>query len=109
MGTYRVAQVCPNGHVATTAADQHSELREAFCSQCGEATITQCPNCSASIRGDYYVEGVFGFGGDYEPSAFCHNCGKAFLGLNERSQAPLSWSKLGPTYPPKNCNSSVPI
>ena len=78
MGTYQVAQVCPNGHVATTAADQHPELREAFCSQCGEATITQCPKCSASIRGGYYVEGVFGFGGDYQPPAFCHNCGNAF-------------------------------
>ncbi|WP_235210022.1 DUF2321 domain-containing protein [Sphingobium sp. Ant17] len=55
MGTYRVAQVCPNGHVATTAADQNPELREAFCSKCGEETIMQCPSCSASIRGDFYV------------------------------------------------------
>jgi len=78
MGAYRVAQVCPNGHVATTAADQNPELREAFCSQCGDATIMQCPKCSASIRGDYHVEGVFGFGGEYEPPAFCHNCGSAF-------------------------------
>lgn len=78
MGTYRVAQVCPNGHVATTAADQNPELREAFCSKCGEETIMQCPSCSASIRGDFYVEGVFGLGGDYEPPSFCHNCGSRF-------------------------------
>jgi hypothetical protein len=78
MGTYRVAQVCSNGHVATTAADANPELREAFCSQCGEATLTNCPKCNAPIRGDYHVEGVFGLGGDYEPPAFCHNCGSRF-------------------------------
>ncbi|MDR2871302.1 MAG: DUF2321 domain-containing protein [Xanthomonadaceae bacterium] len=78
MGTYRVAQVCPNGHVPTTAADQKPELREAFCSQCGEATIMQCPKCSASIRGHYYIEGTYGFDRYYEPPAFCHNCGSRF-------------------------------
>jgi len=30
MGTYQVAQVCPNGHVATTAANLNHELKEAF-------------------------------------------------------------------------------
>lgn len=54
MGTYRVAQICPNGHVATIAADQNLELREAFCSMCVEATIMQFPSCKASIRGDYW-------------------------------------------------------
>ena len=84
MGTYRVAQVCPNGHVATTAADQNPELREAFCSKCGEATILQCPSCSASIRGDYYVEGVFGFGGSATTAV------ADSLGLNARLLALLS-------------------
>ncbi|ALR05919.1 DUF2321 domain-containing protein [Xylella fastidiosa] len=78
MGTYRVAKICPNGHVATTAADQNHELWEAFCSQSGEATILQCPKYNASIRGDDYVEGVLGFGGDYEPPTFCNNCGSRF-------------------------------
>lgn len=78
MGTYRVAQVCPNGHVATTAADSYPELREAFCSQCGEHTIMQCPKCATSIRGEYIVDGVFRLGGGYDPPSFCHNCGSAF-------------------------------
>ena len=78
MGTYRVAQICPNGHVATTAADQNPELRETFCSQCGEETMVQCSKCAASIRGDYHVDGFFGLGGDYDPPAFCYNCGAAF-------------------------------
>jgi hypothetical protein len=77
MGTYRVAQICVNGHVATDSADQHPELREAFCSQCGEATIMQCPKCNAPIRGDYDVPGVFVMS-HYTPPAFCHSCGNGF-------------------------------
>jgi len=73
MGKYRVAQVCPNEHLATTTADQNRELWEAICSQCSEATT-----CSAPIRGDYHVEAIFGSGGDYEPPSFCHNCGSQF-------------------------------
>ncbi len=78
MGEYRVAQVCPNGHVATSAADRNPELREQFCSRCGETTIMQCPGCGVSLRGDYDVDGLFGIGGDYEPPAYCHNCGRPF-------------------------------
>jgi hypothetical protein len=78
MGTYRTAEVCPNGHVSTESADVHPELREKFCSQCGEPTMTTCPGCNASIRGDYHVSGAFFLGGSFEPPAHCHNCGKAF-------------------------------
>lgn len=78
MGVYRTAEVCPNGHVTTDSADAYPEHREKFCSKCGEATMTQCQNCATSIRGDYHVEGVFGFGGEYAPPAYCHNCGRAF-------------------------------
>src|SRR6267378_6051260 len=77
MGVYRVAEVCPNGHVSTDSADRSPELREQFCSRCGEATLTQCPKCKAPIRGHYYVEGFFGMD-EYEPPAHCHNCGSAF-------------------------------
>jgi hypothetical protein len=73
-----MAEVCPNGHVSTDSADVRPELREKFCSICGETTMTHCPNCKTSIRGGYHVEGVFGFGGEYTPPAFCHNCGQAF-------------------------------
>ncbi|WIK43616.1 DUF2321 domain-containing protein [Pseudomonas aeruginosa] len=46
MGTYRVAQVCPNGHVATTAADQNPELREAFCSK---EILQNLPICLVAV------------------------------------------------------------
>lgn len=77
MGTYHVAEVCPNGHVSTSSADTSPELREKFCSSCGEPTMTQCPSCRAAIRGYYYVEGVFSLS-EYTPPAHCHNCGSAF-------------------------------
>ncbi len=78
MGNFLTAQVCPNGHVATSGADQNPELRERFCSKCGEPTLTNCEGCAAPIRGDFHVDGVFSFGGIYNPPAFCHNCGDAF-------------------------------
>jgi hypothetical protein len=78
MGTYRIAEVCPNGHVSTNAVDAYPELREEFCSRCGEPTITHCPRCAKGIRGYYAVEGVISLMDNYQPPAFCYNCGNAF-------------------------------
>lgn len=78
MGTYRIAEICPNGHVSTDAADANPELREKFCSRCGEATMTHCPNCSVGIRGEYHVDAVVFLGSNYTPPAYCFNCGNAF-------------------------------
>ncbi len=78
MGVYRVAEVCLNGHVTTTSADQNPELREKFCSKCGAETIIRCLNCNTAIRGYYDVEGVISLGRNYHPPAFCYNCGKEF-------------------------------
>lgn len=78
MGIYRVAEVCLNGHVSTDSADIRPELREKFCSKCGEATITKCRNCNSNIRGDYEVEGVLNLARRYKPPSFCYNCGNPF-------------------------------
>lgn len=78
MGTYGIAQVCPNGHVPTSAANENAERREKFCRRCGEATITHCPMCDHFIRGRYKTPGVIMVGVTYEPPAFCHNCGNPF-------------------------------
>ena len=77
MGMYHIAEVCPNGHVVTSSADTSPELREKFCSSCGESTLTQCPSCGSNIRGYYSVECVFAVS-EYAPPAHCHNCGSAF-------------------------------
>lgn len=95
MGTYRVAQICPNGHVATTSADESPERREAFCSQCGEATIMHCPSCSALIRGYYHIDGVLSLGGVYQPPSFCHNCGKAFSWTERRIASAVELVEIG--------------
>jgi hypothetical protein len=70
MGAYRIAEVCPNGHVSTHAADVHSELREKGCSHCGEATMTHCPECAEGICGYHAVEGFISLMDDYQPPAF---------------------------------------
>jgi len=99
MGVYRVAQVCSNGHVATSSADQHPELREPFCSKCGEATITACLSCNASIRGYYYVEGFFS-ARKYEPPSFCYSCGKPFPWTERAIASAVELLEVGTELPP---------
>ncbi|BCK86523.1 hypothetical protein MIZ01_0285 [Sideroxyarcus emersonii] len=94
MGIYRIAEVCPNGHVSTDSADVHPELREAFCSRCGEATITACPSCHTNIRGDYQVGGIF-ISSEYEPPAFCFNCGSPFPWTERKISGAIELVKEG--------------
>lgn len=94
MGIYRVAEVCPNGHVPTSSADTSPELREKFCSSCGEPTMTQCPSCHAAIRGYYYVEGVFSLS-EYTPPAHCHNCGSAFPWTARKVESAVELVEVG--------------
>lgn len=102
MGTYRVAEVCPNGHVSTKVADQHPELRETFCSRCGESTMTQCPNCKATIRGDYDVDGIAFLGPSYyEPPAHCHNCGSAFPWTDRKVASAVELVEVGADLTPE--------
>ncbi|QLQ02317.1 MAG: DUF2321 domain-containing protein [Thiobacillus sp.] len=95
MGVYRVAEVCPNGHVSTSAADEHPDLREKFCSKCGEETITKCPTCHSSIRGYYYVENFFTLGSVYQPPAHCHNCGSAFPWTERKLAGAVEYLEAG--------------
>lgn len=79
MDHYDVAQICLNGHMINSCSKSYPTGNENFCSLCGSKTITACPHCSASIRGDYYVDNVAVI--DPEPMsapAYCYNCGKPF-------------------------------
>ena len=78
MSQYRTAEVCLNGHVSTDAIEISPELREKFCSKCGEETTIKCKEWGAEIRGYHEVEGFIGIGSKYKPPSFCHNCGKPF-------------------------------
>ena len=88
MKDYDVAQVCPNGHVANGQMNRSPAFNREFCEQCGEKTLTTCPACNTSIRGDYLPKsggGMVGFG----PPAFCYNCGAAFPWTERKIQAAI--------------------
>lgn len=74
---FRDAQICCNGHVVSSSKKDI----EKFCSQCGSATISECQNCNASIRGREYEPGVIAVY-PYTVPAYCYNCG-----------APYPWTK----------------
>ena len=88
MGSYDVAQICLNGHVITDRARRAPERMQKFCKNCGEPTITDCPNCKTLIRGHYQVEGVITVSG-HGPTApsFCHECGKAYPWTEQKLEA----------------------
>ena len=83
---YDTAQICINGHVINTMAQTSPQSNQKFCTECGAETIMACPNCNASIRGYYHVEGVVGFF-EYEKPAYCYNCGQAFPWTNSSLEA----------------------
>lgn len=72
---YDVAEVCLNGHDITASAGQFPEHREKHCSQCGAATITECPSCNSSIRGHLLDSMVL----QYAAPSFCHECGNMLV------------------------------
>lgn len=84
---YDVALVCPNGHTVNSSSQETPEHNADFCGQCGEKAINACPDCKTPIRGYCWNTGVVGFG--YEPSAYCHSCGKAYP-WTERKVAALA-------------------
>jgi len=79
MGTYRVAQICWNGHCITDSANANPELCADFCRKCGAKTTTYCPLCKEYIRGEYYVPEVLLLGArKFRAPAYCHKCGAAY-------------------------------
>ena len=88
MGYYDVSQVCLNGHTITCNARRSPEFTQAFCSKCGEATVTACPECNEPIQGEYHVEGVVALGfSDPPPPNFCHACGNPYPWTQRRLDA----------------------
>ena len=78
MGYYDVAQICLNGHVITDRITRSPELGQKFCNNCGEPTITECPNCKSQINGYYHVEGHFISSYDMLAPHYCYECGKPY-------------------------------
>ncbi len=84
-GEYDVAQVCPNGHVATSYYNSYAQQRNQYCETCGEKTLVSCPNCEKPIRGSYRSRILAG--GSYHRPAFCQYCGNAFPWTASKLQA----------------------
>jgi len=78
------AQICENGHVITARASFGSpDLRTAFCSKCGEATISKCSGCEVEIRGLDTESMEF----EYALPDFCHSCGKPYPWTIKKSES----------------------
>lgn len=95
--SYDTAQICLNGHVVNTSAASSPESNQKYCVLCGSETITACPDCNTTIRGDYKVHGLI-IAIDYDKPAYCNSCGKPFpwtvIGLEEASKLADTFKKL---------------
>ena len=74
---YDVAQICENGHVTNSMAQDYPDSNQDYCDKCGDPTIMACPSCQTAIRGNHHVPGIFG-SEHYSAPAFCYKCGKPF-------------------------------
>jgi len=82
MAQYDVSQVCLNGHIRNDTIHLHPESNEEYCARCGEKTITQCPGCSADIRGAMLIQRPRSRPQACESltaaPAYCLKCGKPY-------------------------------
>ena len=86
-GSYDVAQICSNGHIANDNFHRHPAHNKIFCEKCGSQTITTCQSCKSPIRGQYHVPGIpISKKLDSAPG-FCHNCGKPYPWTEEKLKA----------------------
>src|SRR5213076_808364 len=69
-----VEQVFLNVHVTNGFSRSFPEFNVTFCSNCGEPTLTVCPACNHSIRGQIAGSMIVSF----PAPSFCHNCGEAY-------------------------------
>jgi len=69
--------VCNQGHIINSSFGRKPLKNKLRCDKCGSPTITQCPQCGSSIRGDLH-EPHYVFAGENTPPLFCQNCGAEF-------------------------------
>jgi hypothetical protein len=71
-GTFKIMQVCLSGHRINSNSLEFPVFNKAFCPDCGEPTITACPECQAPIKGSLFSNG------DPPVLPFCDVCGMAY-------------------------------
>jgi hypothetical protein len=87
---YCTAQVCTNGHVITSKADERPERTSDWCKDCGATTIMNCPSCGTIIRG-FPIDDA---GARYARPAFCHHCGRPYPWTEAKIRAAKDLAQL---------------
>ncbi len=83
-----VAQICLNGHVTNSTSQRFPQHNKDFCDNCGQPTITACPNCGKPIRGKYHQPNVVDLTWVDDPApAHCIECGAAYPWTERRLAA----------------------
>jgi hypothetical protein len=77
MGYHDVAQICLNGHMINDCAKTLPQFSKAFCTDCGQRTVTNCSKCQAEIKGYYRSDSGIG-GVRPDVPKFCHACGEPY-------------------------------
>lgn len=71
---YWGATICEKGHVLSQDEINVSK----FCTICGSKTLSICPSCSASIRGERKFDMVVLGHISYDLKYYCHECGNPY-------------------------------
>ncbi len=94
--------VCLNGHMIINRTRSLPESNKNFCPDCGEPTISSCPHCDADIPGAIpKTRQLYAISTSQQkpptklvwpedpsiPTAYCHNCGKAYPWTEKKIQA----------------------
>ncbi len=89
---YDVQQVCENGHQITGCHSIRPQNGQKFCQECGEKTITACPNCGKEIRGaalDRDMRGAWAAVECADVPSYCTNCGEPYPWTQKRIQTAI--------------------
>ncbi len=82
MSDYGIAQICLNGHLKSSKCND-TDIKEKFCSICGQGIINTCEKCSTPIKGSYrqesHIDPPFLYSNAlYQRPSYCYNCGESF-------------------------------
>ena len=93
---YDVAQICENGDLITSRANNEPVKCSPYCPICAAKTIKACPECKTPIRGSY-ARNVYRsssnlsapkmstyYYGVYKIPCYCHNCGAPYPWTTKR-------------------------
>jgi hypothetical protein len=79
LGTYDTMQVCMHGHRINPRHRGAPQFNRVCCPDCGEKTITTCPECKVPIKGIYTPPGLVTLPPPPPPvKPFCDSCGMAY-------------------------------